>query len=85
MWVTALLTRQSDGRYSGALNRPQSGTPFAQISGPATSFPVPTVGSATLSFSNGERGSFSYTLDGITQQKSIERFVYAGPTQSVCQ
>lgn len=85
MWVTGLLSRRSDGRYTGELYRPQSGTPFAQIAGPATSFPIPTVGSATLSFSNGERGSFSYTLDGVSQQKAIERFVYAGPTQSVCQ
>ncbi len=86
MWLSGLLQRGSDGRFSGTITRPQSGTPFNQINGnPATTFPLPVVGSATLSFSNGERGTFTYTLDGITQSKPIERFVYAGPTQSRCQ
>ena len=85
MWVTGLLTRQADGRYTGSLNRAASGVPFSMINGPATTFPVPTVGNAALIFSNGERGTFTYTLDGVTQQKPIERFVYAGPTQTVCE
>lgn len=86
MWLTAVLSRQADGRYVGALNRPNAGTPFLQINGGlATSFPVPEVGSASLSFSDGERGSFSYTLDGVSQVKAIERLVYAGPQQTVCQ
>lgn len=85
MWITGLLTRQPDGRFTGALNRATSGTPFSQITGPATNFPVPAVGNATLTFQDGERGSFSYTLDGVTQTKPIERFVYAGPTQTVCE
>jgi len=85
MWITGLLERQPDGRYLGALNRPAAGTPFSLIAGPATSFPLPEVGAATLSFSDGRRGSFAYTLDGITQSKPIERFVYAGPTQTLCE
>ncbi len=86
MWLSGLLQRGADGRFAGALTRPQSGTPFNLINGnAATLFPLPTVGSATLSFSNGERGTFSYTLDGMTQSKTIERFIYAGPTQTRCQ
>ncbi len=85
MWITGLLDRQADGRYTGALNRPLAGTPFAMIAGPATTFPLPEVGSASLSFSDGERGTFAYTLDGIAQSKPIERFVYAGPTQTLCE
>jgi hypothetical protein len=85
MWVTSLLSRQADGRFVGTLNRPISGTPFALINGPATSFPVPEVGSASLRFSDGEHASFAYTLDGVSQVKAIQRFVYAGPQQSVCE
>jgi hypothetical protein len=86
MWITAVLQKQADGSFRGALNRPNAGTPFVQINGsPATSFPVPEVGTATLSFVDGEHAVFGYTVDGVSQQKSIERLLYAGPAQSVCQ
>ncbi len=85
MWVTGLLQRGTDGVFRGALNRPAAGTPFSQISGPATTFPVPEVGTATLNFSNGETGTFGYTLDGFTQQKPIIRVQYSGPERSVCE
>ncbi len=84
-WITGLLSRGNDGRYTGALNRPNSGTPFNNINGPATSFPLPEVGSASLTFSNGETAVFNYTLDGISQQKNMTRFVFAGPEVSVCE
>ena len=79
-WVSgAMLLRQPDGSFAGALERPDSGTPLAQISGPATAFPVPQVGSATLRFVDGENGSFSYTLDGVSQIRQIQRFVAVAP------
>ncbi|MCB1627992.1 MAG: hypothetical protein KDI48_09685 [Xanthomonadales bacterium] len=81
-WISAsTLVRQPDGSYTGALQRPNSGTPLLQIAGAATTFPVPEVGSATLSFSDGENGSFTYTLDGVTQTKAITRFVAVGADQ----
>lgn len=73
---------QSDGSFRGELQRPQTGVPLAQISGPATTFPVLAVGSATLNFSDGESGTFAYTLDGVTQSKAIERFVVVGADQA---
>ena len=82
MWVTGLATRQANGSYSGDLNRPASGTAFNLINGPATTFPVPTVGNFSLSFSNGETGIFNYTIDGVSQSKGISRFVYVGADQS---
>lgn len=81
-WISAsALTLQADGSYRGALQRPEAGTPLAAIMGPATSFPVPEVGSAELRFTDGERGTFSYTLDGVSQSKPIERFVVVGADQ----
>ena len=85
-WITGLATRQANGSYSGSLNRPASGTPFNQIAGPATTFPLPTVGSFTMSFSDGENVAFNYTLDNITQSKALSRYVYvaAGTPVTVC-
>jgi hypothetical protein len=81
-WISAsAMTRQADGSYAGALQRPDSGVPLASIAGPATTFPVPEIGSASLSFSDGENGSFSYTVGGVTQSKAIERFVVVGADQ----
>ncbi len=85
MWVTGLLQRQPDGSFSGPLNRPQSGTPYPLINGPATTFPVPEVGTARIDFIDGERASFQYTLDGISQQKSIVRLEFSGPGRTVCE
>ena len=79
MWVTGLATKQANGSYSGDLNRPASGVAFNLINGPATTFPVPVVGSFSLSFSNGETGTFTYTLDGVTQSKAITRLVFVPP------
>lgn len=78
-WISGLASKQPDGSYSGELNRPASGTPFNLIDGPATSFPVPVVGSFRLAFAGGENGAFEYTLDGISQSKPIERLVFVPP------
>ena len=81
-WISvATLVKQADGSFAGALQRPTSGTFILDINGPATTFPVPEVGSASLSFSDGETGSFSYTLDGVTQTKAITRFVAVAADQ----
>lgn len=87
MWVTGFATRQSNGSYTGNLTRPASGTPFNQINGSAaTTFPVPTVGTFSLTFTDGEHGTFAYTLDNISQSKPITRFVFvgAGTPVTVC-
>ena len=84
MWVTGLASRQANGTYTGALNRPTSGTPFNQITNtPATTIPLPQVGNFALSFSNGENVSFSYTLDNIPQTRALSRYVFVGPTTPV--
>lgn len=84
MWVSGTGQRQANGSFTGDLNRPVSGTPFGQINGaPATTFPVPKVGTFTLSFSNGENASFNWTLDGVTQTRTLTRFDFGSPA-TVC-
>lgn len=85
MWLLGQLSRDAEGRFRGGLTRPASGTPYDRISGPATSFPVPTVGSAELVFVDGERATLDATLDGFRVRHDLERFVYAGPGRSDCQ
>lgn len=85
MWLLAALTRDVRGTYSGPLTRPDTGTPFAQIEGPATSFPVPAVGSARIEFVDGERGVFRYQLGPTAQSRDIERLVYSAAGLNDCQ
>ncbi|MCB1608879.1 MAG: M60 family metallopeptidase [Xanthomonadales bacterium] len=82
-WISAsAMTLQADGSYSGALQRPAMGTPLTQILGAAaTTFPVPEIGEASLSFSDGENGVFSYRIGEVAQSKVIKRFVVVGPDQ----
>jgi hypothetical protein len=42
------------------------------------------VGTATLTFANGNSASFAYTVNGIAQTKAITRQVFA-PPGTVCQ
>lgn len=84
-WVIGTLARQADGSFSGPLNRPQRGTPFDEISNqPATSFPVPTVGSAVVRFLDGERAEFNWTLDGSVGSHDLNRFVAGTGELSHC-
>jgi hypothetical protein len=78
-WISASqLVRQLDGSYEGVLQRPVSGVPIHQIDGPATEFPVPSVGTARLQFDSGTMGRFEYTTDGISRSKTISRFEFVG-------
>jgi len=43
-----------------------------------------TVGTATLTFNDGNHASFAYTVDGIAQTKQITRQVFV-PPGTVCQ
>lgn len=84
-WLTSVLLRQPDGSFRGRLNRPVSGTPYTSVpNGDVTAFPVPEAGDVTLSFSNGETGTLGYSVDGVTQSKSIQRLVFGTQVQ-VCE
>jgi hypothetical protein len=76
-------TRQADGSFSGELFRSNNGTPFLQINGAPANNGATVVGSLRLRFADGQTGSFDYTINGVTQNKSIQRFVF-GDTASVC-
>jgi len=84
-WLTSVLVRQPNGQFRGALNRALTGTPFSTPPvGAVTSFPLPEVGSVSLNFSDGQTGVFEYNVDGVTQTKPIQRFVFGARVQ-VCE
>ncbi len=84
-WLTALLTRADDGSFSGAINAPNSGVPFNQINSAATNFPLPTIGNATLYFSDSNKARWQTTIDTQTRSKNIERLLFESSGYSDCQ
>ena len=81
LWlVMSAGTRQGNGSYTGDLYR---------ITGPAfnaspwTSVGVTRVGSMTLSFTNGENATLTYSVDGVNVTKQITRQVF-GSAPPLC-
>lgn len=85
MWLIASPGKQADGSYSGRVFRASSGTPLLQINGaPAVQAgAMQDVGSIVLRFSDGERALMSFTVEGHTQTKDIQRYAFSSP-RSVC-
>jgi hypothetical protein len=79
MWIVGSdIAKTGNGTYAGTLYR-TTGPPIAASPWNPAQVTRTPVGSATLSFSSDSNGSFSYTLDGVTQSKAITRQVYATP------
>jgi len=79
----AQLTRQANGTFTGPLLRQPNGTPFLQINGQMAGGAPSQIGTASLSFSNGETGVFTSVVGGVTQSKAITRAQF-GSTAAVC-
>jgi predicted dienelactone hydrolase len=76
-WLSMTARRTADGTYSGAVYQttgpPFNSNPFNPVLVAAVS-----VGTATLTFSDANNGTFAYTVNGISQAKPIAREVF-GP------
>ena len=81
MWLVATMSRQSDGSFSGDLLR-TTGPSFDTV--PWTSITFATAGTMRVAFSDGAMGTLTYSVDGTSVTKAIQRQVF-GATQSVCQ
>jgi hypothetical protein len=83
MWlVGSNVSRTGNATYAGTLYR-TVGPPFDSPSWSASQVGVAPAGQATLVFSDGDNGTFTYTLDGVSQSKPISRQVFASP-KTVC-
>jgi hypothetical protein len=84
-WISgaAAALTGAPNKFSGQLVR-TTGSPILNINGAAaTTGPAVPIGSVDFTFTDGQTGSMSYTVDGVTQTKPIKRFVFSSP-QTVC-
>jgi len=80
-WLVMTAQRTPGGPWGGTLYK-TTGPPFNAVPfNPAAVHATP-VGSAMLAFTDATDGTFSYTVDGVSQSKAITRQVF-GP-QPVC-
>jgi hypothetical protein len=83
LWVTATLAKTAAGTYAGALDA-TTGPPFNAVPFDPSHLTHSTVGTATVTFTDGANGTFVYTLNGVSQTKALTRFVFRAPG-TVCQ
>ncbi len=83
MWLAVTAPKSAPGTYTGALYR-TTGPAFNAVPfNPASVVPT-AVGTATLSFTDGNTGTFAYTVNGVSQTKAVTREVFSG-TGTICQ
>ena len=74
MWLSATAPKTAAGTYGGTLYRTTGPAYNAMPFLPAAVVRT-EVGSATFTFTNGNAGTFAYTVNGVSQTKSITREV----------
>ena len=88
MWLVGTASKTAPGVYTVAQLARLNGPPFSAVPFPPIGSPGgPTfsvVGSATFTFIDGNTATFSYTVDGIAQTKTITREILQNPG-TVCQ
>jgi len=77
-WLIAELHKTVGNVYAGAVST-VAGPPFDSVPWRATPVVESEVGSATVSFSDGNAATFANTVNGTAQSKSITRQVFAVP------
>jgi len=82
-WLSAALFNVSGTTYAGALVQ-STGPPFGAVPFDPRNVMLSTVGTASLTFDDGNNAKFTYTVGGVTQVKQITRFVFVAPG-TICQ
>ncbi|MEP7083843.1 MAG: hypothetical protein ABI854_03825 [Betaproteobacteria bacterium] len=82
MWLSVTANRTATATFQGDLYR-TTGPPFSAVPFAPAAVTATKVGSATLTFTSGNAGSFVYTVGSISQTKPIERQVFR-PPGTVC-
>jgi len=83
MWLVVTAPKTAPGVYSGTLYR-TTGPAFNALPFNPANVMATAVGVATFTFSDGNNATFAYTVNGISQNKSITREIFAAPG-TVCQ
>jgi hypothetical protein len=82
MWLIVSATKSGPDTYTGTLYR-TTGPAFSALPFDTSKVKIASVGSATLTFADGNGALFSYTVNGIAQSKLITRQVFGSPV-TVC-
>ncbi|HWZ72214.1 MAG TPA: hypothetical protein VN326_12185 [Casimicrobiaceae bacterium] len=89
MWLVVTANNTAPGTYSGNQVFRLTGPPFSSVPFPPQGNPGGAtginVGTAKFTFSDGNTGTFMYTVNGITQTKNITRELFRPPAGTVCQ
>ena len=83
LWLSATAGKTAPNVYSGTMYR-YAGPAFNAVPFDPARIVATPVGTATLAFQNGNAGSFSYIVDGVSQSKAVTRQVFRAPG-TVCQ
>jgi hypothetical protein len=78
LWLSMTAQNASPGVYSGTLYR-TTGPAFSAVPFNPARVATAPVGSGTLTFANGNSGTFAYTVNGVSQAKPITRTVFRSP------
>jgi hypothetical protein len=83
LWLSITAQQTAAGTYSGTIYR-TTGPAFNSIPFLPVDVMATGVGTATFAFTDGNTGSFEYSVNGVTQIKAITREVFNAPG-TVCQ
>jgi hypothetical protein len=78
LWMVVAAAKVGNGVYSGALYR-ASGPSFDALPFDPSRVAGTAVGTATFTFVDNANATFTYTIGGATQTKSLTREVFASP------
>jgi len=78
LWLSVTANKAAAGIYTGVLYR-TTGPAFNTLPFDPSHVTATPVGSATLTFASGNAGTFAYTVNGVSQSKSITRQVFRTP------
>lgn len=84
LFLSLLTQRQADGSFSGEVFRQADGLPFDQINGQPPSSGAQAIGTVHFEFDHGASGRFTYSIDGQTQTREIQR-LQVGNLASSCE
>ena len=86
LWLVAAIsnTPAQPNVYAGTLVKAVSGPPFNAVPFDTSMVNGTATGTLTVTFADGNRATFAYSVDGVAQSKQITRDVFA-PPGTTCQ
>jgi len=83
LWLIAVMSLQPSGVYEGPL-KTVTGPPFNAVPFDPNLVVRTTVGTASVTVTNGNQATFAYTVGAVSQSKPITRQLFAPPAATTC-